>query len=52
MGIPVDLARGSMRLTVGKDNTMEQMDYVLDVLPEIVSRVRGLSPTSAERSRP
>jgi cysteine desulfurase len=51
MGIPVDLARGSMRLTVGKDNTVEQIEYVLDVLPEIVSRVRGLSPTSAERTR-
>ncbi len=30
-----------MRLTVGKDNTMAQMDYVLDVLPDIVSRIRG-----------
>ena len=50
MGIPLDLARGSMRLTVGKDNTTDQIDYVLDVLPEIVSRVRGLSPTSVERT--
>jgi cysteine desulfurase len=51
MGIPEDLARGSMRLTVGKDNTMQQMEYVLDVLPEIVGRIRGLSTTAAERSR-
>jgi cysteine desulfurase len=50
MGIPEDLARGSMRLTVGKDNTMEQIDYVLDVLPDIVGRIRGLSPTAAERT--
>jgi cysteine desulfurase len=44
MGIPEDLARGSMRLTVGKDNTPEQIDYVLDILPEIVARLRSLSP--------
>jgi cysteine desulfurase len=49
MGIPEDLARGSMRLTVGKDNTMDQMDYVLEILPDIVTRIRGLSPTAAER---
>jgi cysteine desulfurase len=49
MGIPEDLARGSMRLTVGTDNTAEQIDYVLEVLPGIVSRIRGLSPASPER---
>jgi cysteine desulfurase len=49
MGIPEELARGSMRLTVGKGNTMEQVEYVLGVLPEIVERIRGLSPTAAER---
>ena len=53
MGIPEDLARGSMRLTVGQDNTLDQMDYVLDILPEIVSRLRSLSPAwrEAEGSR-
>jgi len=49
MGIPEDLARGSMRLTVGRDNTIEQMDYVLDILPGIVSRLRSLNPTWPER---
>jgi cysteine desulfurase len=50
MGIPEDLARGSIRLTVGTDNTMQQMDYVLDTLPGIVSRLRSLSPTWPERT--
>ncbi len=50
MGVPEDLARGSMRLTVGHDNTMEQMDYVLDILPGIVSRLRSLNPTWPERA--
>jgi len=49
MGLAPELARGSLRLTVGKDNTMEQIDYVLEVLPEIVSRLRALSPTWPER---
>ncbi|HUF52446.1 MAG TPA: cysteine desulfurase family protein [Dehalococcoidia bacterium] len=51
MGIPEDLARGSMRLTVGTDNTPEQIDYVLDTLPGIVSRLRSLSPAWPERSK-
>ncbi len=51
MGIPLELARGSLRLTVGKDNTMEEIDYLLEVLPGIVSRLRALSPTWPERER-
>ena len=42
--MPEDLARGSLRLTLGKDNTLEQIDHVLEILPEIVSRLRSLSP--------
>jgi cysteine desulfurase len=49
MGVPLELARGSLRLTVGKDNTMEQIDYLLEILPGIVSRLRALSPTWPER---
>jgi len=52
LGVPEDLARGSLRLTVGKDNTREQIDYVLEVLPGIVSRIRSLSPAWPERATP
>jgi len=52
MGIPEDLARGSMRLTVGASNTSDQIDYFLETLPGIVSRLRSLSPTWPERARP
>jgi cysteine desulfurase len=51
MGIPEDLARGSMRLTMGRENSIEQMDYVLEILPDIVSRLRSLSPAWPERQR-
>ncbi len=49
MGLPLELARGSLRLTMGKDNTMDQIDYLLETLPGIVSRLRSLSPTWPER---
>ncbi len=44
MGIDDDLAHASLRLTVGKGNTDEQIDYVLEQLPEIVERLRALAP--------
>ncbi len=44
MGIEDDLAHASLRLTVGKGNTDEQIEYVLEQLPEIVERLRALAP--------
>ncbi len=51
LGVPEDLSRGSLRLTVGKDNTPEEIEYLLEELPGIVSRIRSLSPTWPERER-
>ena len=39
-----EIAHGSLRLTLGDDNTEEDIDYVLEVLPEIVQRLRSMSP--------
>jgi cysteine desulfurase len=50
MGVPEDLARGSMRLTVGQDNTMDQIDYVLDVLPDTIACLRSLSPAWRQKA--
>ena len=44
MGIPHELAQGSILFTIGIDNTAEDMDYVLEVLPPIVDRLRQMSP--------
>jgi cysteine desulfurase len=44
MGISEELARGSLRVTVGKDNSPAEMDRFLDVLPGIIARLRELSP--------
>jgi cysteine desulfurase len=51
LGVPEDLARGSLRLTAGEDNSLEDMDRVLDILPGIVSRLRSLSPIWPERQK-
>ena len=43
MGIDADLAHAALRLTVGRENTDEEIDRVLTVLPEIVQRLRSLA---------
>jgi cysteine desulfurase len=47
MGIPHELCRGSLRFSLGRENRPEDIDYVLSVLPEIVERIRAMSPLSA-----
>lgn len=44
IGLDHPTAHGSLRLTLGRQNTMEEVDYVLNVLPEIVQRLRQMSP--------
>lgn len=44
MGFAHEVAHGSLRLTLGKDNTDEDVDYVLDILPGIVEKLRAMSP--------
>lgn len=48
MGIPHETAHGSIRLTLGRDNTMEDVDYFLEVMPPIVKRLRAMSPLDQE----
>jgi len=43
MGIPHEVAHGSLRMTLGHDNDVEDVDYVLEVLPSIVERLRQMS---------
>jgi cysteine desulfurase len=44
LGLPPEICHGSLRLTLGKENTEEDVDYVLSVLPGIVSKLRAMSP--------
>lgn len=47
MGVPHEVAHGSLRLTLGRMTTAEDIDYVLATLPEIVARLRSWSPLAA-----
>lgn len=44
MGVPVEVCHGSLLMTIGRANTEEDIDYVLEVLPGIVQRLRDMSP--------
>lgn len=44
IGLPHEIAHGSLRLTMSEDNTKEEMDYVVDSIKEIVQRLRDMSP--------
>jgi cysteine desulfurase len=44
MGIDAINTQGSVRFSLGRDNTKEDMDYVIGVLPPIIKRLRAMSP--------
>ncbi len=47
LGLPHEWAIGSLRLTLGRQNNDEDVDYVLDLVPKIVQRLRELAPKAA-----
>ncbi len=49
LGISHEQAHGSLRLTLGRENTEEEVDYLLEVLPGIVSKLREISPFNEKR---
>ena len=44
LGLPEELAHGSIRFSFGKHNTMEEVDYAVDVIKDAVKRLREMSP--------
>jgi len=52
MGVPVEIARSSLRLTAGKGNTPAEIERVLDLLPGFIARLRALSPLGPAVPRP
>ena len=44
IGLPHEIAHGSLRLTMGEGSTEDDVDYVLDVVPPIIERLRNMSP--------
>ena len=44
LGMPHEIAHGSLRLSLCESNTMEQVDYMLEQVPQVVRELREMSP--------
>lgn len=44
IGLPREIAHGSLRLTLGYENTKEEMDIVVDAIKNIIENLRNMSP--------
>ncbi|MBX5326466.1 MAG: cysteine desulfurase family protein [Candidatus Bathyarchaeia archaeon] len=51
IGLKPEEARGSLRISLGKYNTPEDIDYILQVLPKVVGRLREMSPLYTKASQ-
>lgn len=49
IGLPHEIAHGSLRLSLNEDNTEEDINYILEKLPPIISRLRDMSPLWEEK---
>lgn len=50
IGLPHEIAHGSLRLSLGQDNSEEDVDYILENLPQIIERLREMSPLWEDRT--
>lgn len=48
IGLPHEIAHGSLRLTLSEKTTKEEIDYTVDELKKIVERLRSMSPLYAD----
>lgn len=44
IGVPVEFAHGTIRFSLGKDNTKEEIDYTIEAVESVVNRLRTISP--------
>jgi cysteine desulfurase len=51
MGVDPMMANSNIRFGLGPENTVEEIDYLLDILPDIVQKLRDMSPFYHERPR-
>lgn len=51
IGVPHEKAHGSLRLSISHETTEEDVDYIIDTLPGIVSRLREMSPLWEEKAQ-
>lgn len=51
LGLSHDTAHGSLRLTLGQDNTEDDVGYILEVLPGIIKNLRMMSPLGQQLTK-
>jgi len=44
IGLPHEIAHGSLRISINEENTMEEIDFVVDSLKKIIEDLRSMSP--------
>lgn len=44
IGLPHEIAHGSVRLSLGRENTDADVDYMLEIIPEVIKKLRAMSP--------
>ena len=44
LGLPHEIAHGSLRLTFGRDNSLDDVDYIVDTIADVVFKLRQMSP--------
>ena len=49
-GISAERAHGSVRISLGRDNTQEDVEYLLEVLPKVIDRIRSMSTAYVKRN--
>jgi cysteine desulfurase len=48
-GLPAECAHGSIRISLGRENTMEEIAYMIDVLPRVIGKIRDMSTVYKRR---
>ena len=51
IGLPHEVAHGSLRLSICEENTEEEIDYIIKCVPEVVEYIRGMSPVWEELTK-
>ena len=49
IGLPHDVAHGSLRLSIGEETTDADVDHIIRVVPEVIERLRAMSPLWEDR---
>jgi cysteine desulfurase len=52
MGLSADCARASIRFSLGKQNTADDVEFALSLVPEVVARLREISPVWKKADAP